>query len=106
MNQLTATRASAPAGAWSGAAPVPPSRTSDQVVALYPFMRRPIPGGDLTRLPERRDRAYGQIINLVGRVLDRWGAPVPRAKLSTSGWTGISSLVRSPASASQVEKED
>ena len=82
MTQLIPTHESALVGAGPGIAPALLARTPDQVLGpFYPFMNEPMPGGDLTRLPGRKDRARGQIVHVTGLVSDRYGVPVRGAKL-------------------------
>ncbi|MET0569122.1 MAG: protocatechuate 3,4-dioxygenase [Hyphomicrobiaceae bacterium] len=56
-------------------------RTSDQILGPFYPLSEPAKGGDLTRVPGRPGRAQGQIIRLIGRVLDRTGQPVRGGKL-------------------------
>jgi protocatechuate 3,4-dioxygenase beta subunit len=57
-------------------------RTPDQILGLfYPVGKTPDPAGDLTHLPGRPGRAEGQVLNVMGRVLNIKGEPVPGAKL-------------------------
>jgi len=60
----------------------PLARTPDQILGpFYPVRKVPDPGGDLTRLPGRQGRAAGQVLNVMGRVLNIKGEPVRGAKL-------------------------
>jgi protocatechuate 3,4-dioxygenase, beta subunit len=57
-------------------------RTPDQILGpFYPVRRIPDAGADLTRLPGRDGRAAGQVLHVVGRVLNIKGEPVRGAKL-------------------------
>ena len=57
-------------------------RTPDQILGpFYPVAKTPDPAGDLTHLPGRAGRAEGQVLNVMGRVLNIKGEPVPGAKL-------------------------
>jgi protocatechuate 3,4-dioxygenase, beta subunit len=57
-------------------------RTPDQILGpFYPAMRTADLSGDLTRVPGRTGRADGQILNVMGRVLNIKGEPVRGAKL-------------------------
>jgi protocatechuate 3,4-dioxygenase, beta subunit len=57
-------------------------RTPEQILGpFYPIRKKPDPGGDLTHLPGKRGRAMGQVINVMGRVLDINGEPVRQAKI-------------------------
>jgi len=57
-------------------------RTPEQILGpFYPVRKMPDPGGDLTHLPGKPGRASGQVINVMGRVLDINGEPVRQAKL-------------------------
>jgi protocatechuate 3,4-dioxygenase beta subunit len=57
-------------------------RTPEQILGpFYPVRKMPDPGGDLTHLPGKSGRAAGQVINVMGRVLDIDGKPVRQAKL-------------------------
>jgi protocatechuate 3,4-dioxygenase, beta subunit len=59
-------------------------RTPEQILGpFYPVRKMPDPGGDLTHLPGKSDRAAGQVIHVMGRVLDLDGEPVRRAKIET-----------------------
>ena len=56
-------------------------RTPDQVLGpFYPLSEMP-QTTDLTRLPGRSGRAEGQILNVVGKVLNRAGEPVRNARI-------------------------
>ena len=58
-------------------------RTSDQILGpFYPLHKEPDPSGDLTRKPGHSGAAQGQLLHVVGRVLDREGRPVQRGKLN------------------------
>ena len=57
-------------------------RTPDQILGpFYPAMKAADLSGDLTHVPERPGRAEGQLLNVMGRVLDIRGEPVPEATL-------------------------
>jgi protocatechuate 3,4-dioxygenase beta subunit len=57
-------------------------RTPEQILGpFYPVRKRPDPGGDLTHLPGKPGRAAGQVVDVMGRVLDIDGKPVRQAKL-------------------------
>jgi protocatechuate 3,4-dioxygenase, beta subunit len=61
------------------ASPAQPTwrRTPDQVLGPFYPLTKPIDrGADLTRLPGKPGRAEGQIIHLMGRVLDTKGEPL------------------------------
>jgi protocatechuate 3,4-dioxygenase, beta subunit len=59
-------------------------RTPEQILGpFYPVRKMPDPGGDLTHLPGKPGRAAGQVIHVMGRVLDLNGEPVCRAKIET-----------------------
>jgi len=56
-------------------------RTPDQILGpFYPLSELPRTS-DLTRVPGRSDRAEGQVINVMGRVLNLAGEPVRNAKV-------------------------
>jgi protocatechuate 3,4-dioxygenase, beta subunit len=58
------------------------SRTPDQILGpFYPFMKSPDPSGDLTHLPGKPGRAEGEILHVMGRVLNLAGEPVKGAKV-------------------------
>jgi protocatechuate 3,4-dioxygenase, beta subunit len=57
-------------------------RTPDQILGpFYPAMKTADLSGDLTQVPGRSGHAQGQILNIMGRVLNIKGEPVPGAKL-------------------------
>jgi protocatechuate 3,4-dioxygenase, beta subunit len=57
-------------------------RTPDQILGpFYPVGKSPEPGGDLTHLPGRSGRAEGQVLDVMGRVLNLKGDAVGGAKL-------------------------
>jgi len=57
-------------------------RTPDQILGpFYPAAKAPDAIDDLTRLPGRPGRAQGDILNVMGRVLNIQGEPVRGAKL-------------------------
>ena len=57
-------------------------RTQDQILGpFYPVMAVPNQSGDLTRLRDGVARAKGQVLNVMGRVLNRAGEPVRGAKV-------------------------
>lgn len=58
-------------------------RTPEQIMGpFYPVLRSEgIRGGDLTRLPGRPGRAQGQVLTIMGRVLNRAGEPVRGARV-------------------------
>lgn len=52
-------------------------RTPDQVLGpFYPLTKPLDRGSDLTRIPGKPGRAHGQVIHLMGRVLDMKGEPL------------------------------
>ena len=56
--------------------------TSDQPLGpFYPVARPLDQDSDLTRLPGSSGTASGTIVNVVGRVLDRSGRPISRARI-------------------------
>jgi protocatechuate 3,4-dioxygenase beta subunit len=58
------------------------ARTPDQILGpFYPVAKTPDSVGDLTHLPGRPGRAEGQVLNVMGRVLNIKGEPVSGAKL-------------------------
>jgi protocatechuate 3,4-dioxygenase, beta subunit len=58
--------------------------TPEQILGpFYPVRKMPDPGGDLTHLPGRSGRAAGQVIHVMGRVLDLDGEPVRGARIET-----------------------
>ena len=60
----------------------PLRRTPDQILGpFFPLGKTPDPGGDLTHLPGKSGRASGQILNVMGRVLNVKGEPVRGATL-------------------------
>src|SRR5690348_14371615 len=62
-----------------GAATLP--RTPDQILGpFYPLKEMP-KTADLTRVPGRSGRAAGQILNVMGRVLNTAGEPVRGATI-------------------------
>jgi len=57
-------------------------RTPDQILGPYfPVGCQPSRNGDLTSIKGRSGEAKGEIIELVGRVLNRAGKPMPAARL-------------------------
>jgi protocatechuate 3,4-dioxygenase beta subunit len=57
-------------------------RTPDQVLGpFYPVAKTPDAAGDLTHLPGKPGRAAGQVLNVMGRVLNIKGEPMRDAKL-------------------------
>src|SRR5260370_24639536 len=59
-------------------------RTPGQILGpFYPLKELP-QTSDLTRLPGRAGRANGQVINVMGRVLNIAGEPVRNAKVEIS----------------------
>jgi len=57
-------------------------RTPDQILGpFYPVSKTPDLAGDLTQVPGRSGRAEGQVLNVMGRVLNIKGEPVHGAKL-------------------------
>ena len=57
-------------------------RTPDQILGpFYPVSKTPDLAGDLTQLSGRSGRAEGQVLNVMGRVLNIKGEPVHGAKL-------------------------
>jgi protocatechuate 3,4-dioxygenase beta subunit len=77
MGLLPAAGWLAPAAAQTGLRPTP-----DQILGPFYPVNKPLDGGaDLTRLPGRSDKAQGQVLYVMGRVLNRDGAPVAGARL-------------------------
>jgi protocatechuate 3,4-dioxygenase beta subunit len=63
-------------------AQTPLKRTPEQVLGpFYPVLPTGDRGADLTRIPGRPGRAQGQVIHLMGRVLNRRGEPMSGAKV-------------------------
>jgi protocatechuate 3,4-dioxygenase, beta subunit len=59
-------------------------RTPEQILGpFYPIRKMPDRGGDLTHLPGKSGLAAGQVIHVMGRVLDINGEPVRQAKIET-----------------------
>lgn len=59
-------------------------RTPAQILGpFYPVRKMPDPGGDLTHLPGKPGQAAGQVIHVMGRVLNLDGEPVRGAKVET-----------------------
>ena len=57
-------------------------RTPDQILGPFYPLTKPIDrGGDLTRVPGKPGCAQGQIVHLMGRVLDTKGEPVAGARV-------------------------
>lgn len=57
-------------------------RTPGQILGpFFPLGKTPDLGGDLTHLPGKPERAAGQVLNVMGRVLNMKGEPVRGAKL-------------------------
>jgi protocatechuate 3,4-dioxygenase beta subunit len=57
-------------------------RTPDQILGpFFPLGKAPDTGGDLTHLPGKSGRAAGQVINVMGRVLNVKGEPVRGAQV-------------------------
>jgi len=57
-------------------------RTPDQILGpFYPVAKTPDLAGDLTQVSGRSGRAEGQVLNVIGRVLNIKGEPVRGAKL-------------------------
>ena len=57
-------------------------RTQDQILGpFYPVTKAPDPSGDLTRVRDGTGRAKGQVLNVMGRVLNPAGEPVRGAKV-------------------------
>lgn len=57
-------------------------RTPDQILGpFYPVAKAPDAIDDLTRLPGRSGRAEGEILNVMGRVLNLQGEPIRGARL-------------------------
>lgn len=55
--------------------------TAPQILGPFYPMTKPSKGGDLTQVSGRNGRAQGQVLYVGGKVLDRSGNPVRRAKL-------------------------
>src|SRR5712671_966429 len=57
-------------------------RTPDQILGpFYPVAKPLYQGADLTSIPGRPGPAAGQVIHLMGRVLNRKGQPVQGARI-------------------------
>lgn len=57
-------------------------RTPEQILGPFYPVAKPVNGGnDLTMLPGRAGRAQGQVLHVMGRVLDAKGQPVAGARL-------------------------
>jgi protocatechuate 3,4-dioxygenase beta subunit len=57
-------------------------RTPDQVLGpFYPLTKPLDRGSDLTRIPGKPGRAHGQVVHLMGRVLDMKGEPLAGVKV-------------------------
>ena len=57
-------------------------RTPGEILGpFYPVVKPPAQGADLTVLPGKPGRAHGQVIHLMGRVLNARGEPVPGARV-------------------------
>ncbi len=56
--------------------------TPDQILGpFYPVIKPTDGGADLTTLPQRPGKASGKVMHVMGRVLNRKGDPVRRAKI-------------------------
>src|SRR5436190_20878527 len=57
-------------------------RTPDQILGpFYPVIKPLYQGADMTLVPGKAGRAAGQVIHLMGRVLNREGRPVEGARI-------------------------
>lgn len=57
-------------------------RTPGQILGpFYPVLKPPYQGADLTTIPGKPGRATGQVIHVMGRVLNLAGQPVPGARV-------------------------
>jgi protocatechuate 3,4-dioxygenase beta subunit len=57
-------------------------RTPDQILGpFYPVVKPPHQGADLTTIPGKPGRAAGQVIHVMGRVVNLEGQPVPGAHM-------------------------
>ena len=62
-------------------------RTPDQILGpFYPVVKPPHRGADLTIIPGKPGRAAGQVIHVMGRVVNAEGRPVQGARLEV--WQG------------------
>lgn len=57
-------------------------RTSDQILGPFFPLGTPSKGGDLTKVDGRSGQAQGQVLHVVGRVLDRMGQPVRNGRIN------------------------
>ena len=59
-----------------------PRRTPDQILGpFYPVVKPPHQGADLTTIPGKPGRAAGQVIHVMGRVVNSQGQPVQGARV-------------------------
>jgi protocatechuate 3,4-dioxygenase, beta subunit len=64
-----------------------PRRTPDQILGpFYPVVKPPHQGADLTIIPGKPGRAAGQVIHVMGRVVNAEGRPVQGARVEV--WQG------------------
>jgi len=57
-------------------------RTPGEILGpFYPVIKRVEQGADLTTIPGRQGRATGQVIHMMGRVLNVEGQPVRGARI-------------------------
>jgi len=57
-------------------------RTPDQILGpFYPVVKPPHQGADLTTIPGKPGRAAGQVIHVMGRVINSHGQPVQGARV-------------------------
>jgi protocatechuate 3,4-dioxygenase beta subunit len=83
LKRLAALGALVAAGPWSGAMAGPKaSPTPDQILGPFYPVKKPADGGtDLTRLSGKSGAAQGEVIYVLGRVLNMNGEPVRGAQL-------------------------
>ena len=83
LKRLAALGALAVSGPWSSAMAEQKARpTPDQILGPFYPVKKPADGGtDLTRLSSKSGPAQGEVIYVMGRVLNMNGDPVPDAQL-------------------------